>query len=187
LGIDIGAFTDEQHHHLFVPDGEHGQVERRIAVLHVLLIHALYAQQRDRIGQLVTGTEHPPHVAGSKRPVVVLDVHIGAGVEKRLRDGNFAMKGSHMQRRIALRVYVRHQFGVALEQGLHLVEVAFARRFMNRAAESEAGAGKGRCHEGGETGNSGKGRWAKKWKRFHCSSEPFSLSDSGGKKQTRSV
>jgi hypothetical protein len=170
LGIDIGAVGHEQLYHLLMKDREHGQIERRIAVFHVPLIHAMNAQQHYGI-LMVIGVKHSVQFVGRIRCVIVLDIHIGAGIDERLRHGQLAVKRSHMQRCIAQLVLVGNQLGIALQQGLHFFDVATPGRIMNRAAEGEAAPCERKEHDGGGTKNTGREELLRECAQLHGSSE----------------
>jgi hypothetical protein len=62
-----------------------------------------------------------------------------------------------MQWSIAMAVKALDERGVGLDEGLHLLEVAFSRGIVNGAGEGEGGAGNRHGHEDGEAANPGKG------------------------------
>jgi len=74
-----------------VVDREHGHVQGRITVSRRLGNEARDGQQAHRI-QMVAGSHISPQIVGREGTGVVLGIDIRAGVEKHLRDGNFAMK-----------------------------------------------------------------------------------------------
>ena len=106
--IDVGAMGDQELHHFIVIAGELGQVERRIPISSILLvvdslgIHFICrvrppgseAKSRDPGWLLVA--ELLAEIVRQEGRVVVLCIHVGASVDQRLRNGELAVKRSHM-------------------------------------------------------------------------------------------
>ena len=152
--IHIGSMGDQKLHQLVVAGGKFGEVERRIAVLQLVRGHSLGIEcigcvgglgvQEDDGVLMVAGGEFLAQIVGDEGRVVVFDLHVGAGVDEDLGDSELAVQSGLMQGGIAAFILVVDELGIGGEEFLNLLDVTFAGRVVDGAAEGGGGEGEGR-------------------------------------------